>query len=194
MENQNVRELVSILRGLREELIGLKGLDVNNKERYLVFPPASVEEVTRFEQIGRKYPPSYRNFLELHNGWLGFWPDWSLVGVPRDDNRFMYEDIEQTLSIIPDELNEEEQAKLSEREKTDPSRILATNHTIFATDFNGGLMVFDQNRIDSDGEMEAVWVGYIYHVERRYPNFISLLDYATNDTRSDIAKLRAKER
>jgi len=71
-------------------------------------------------------------------------------------------------------------------------RILATNHLIFATDFNGGLMVFDQNRRDSGGEMEVARVGYIYNVTRRYPNFISLLEYAIDDTRLDVEKLRNK--
>lgn len=194
MKKDKIRELILTLRGLREELITLKGRDITDEKRYRLYPPVDAKEVTRFEQQSRiTFPPSYRAFLELHNGWLGFWPDWSLVGVPREDNTNMYKDIEQTLKIIPDELNEEEQSKLSIEEKTDPARILATNHAIFSTDFNGSLMVFDRNRVDSNGEMEAVWVRYIYHVERRYPNFISLLEYAINDTKSDIEKLRARK-
>jgi hypothetical protein len=186
-----VRELVAEMRRLREEEIALRGKSVNDTAQYRLYAPADDATITEHEaSSGAQYSPAYREFLEMSNGWLGFWPDWSLIGVPRAENRDMYADVSDTLSIIPDELDASEQAKLIEEEKHDAKRILATNHMIFATNFNGGLMVFDRNRVDVAGEPEAVWVGYIYHVERRYPSFAALLEYAIADTRKEIARLR----
>jgi hypothetical protein len=190
----SVSELVSEMRELRAQELKLEGRDPSDAARNRTYSPASADEVAAYESAsGFPYPPSYREFLGISNGWLGFWPDWTLVGVPRDDNQDAYKDISATTDIIPDELNKAQQEELKQQEKVDASRILALNHMIFATDFNGGLMVFDRNRTDIAGEMQAVWVGYIYHVERRYPNFTALLEYAVNDTKKSIAKLQGQQ-
>src|SRR5215472_10385733 len=126
----SVIDLIGEMRRLREEEIALKGLNANDPSRYRLYAPADDASIAAHERDKIPYPPSYREFLKVSNGWLGFWPDWSLVGIPSDENGDMYRDIGDTLNIIPDELDATEQAQLTEEEKEDPKRILATNHMI----------------------------------------------------------------
>ncbi len=51
-------------------------------ERSKPFPPATVAEIAAFEaKLGYALPPSYREFLRLHNGWQCFWGDSWIAGV-----------------------------------------------------------------------------------------------------------------
>jgi hypothetical protein len=113
-----------------------------------------------------------------------------LVGVPRDDNEDMYDDIQQNVDLLPDVVGQEELDELVGKERTTPDQILLTNHAILATDFNGSFLVFDSNRSDCDHEPEIAWVEYLQHVERRWPNFESLIHAAIEDTKSELEELR----
>jgi cell wall assembly regulator SMI1 len=188
-----IRELCDHLDDRRRRLIKLRGRNPDDTQRYQLYPPVEPAEIDAAEErCGLPYPPSYRRFLELHNGWLGFWSDWSLVGIRRADNEAMYEDIRHTLQLLPTVADRETRSELPEREKADPSVMLVTNHLILGTDFNGSMLVFDGNRIDAQGEPEIAWVQYVMHVTRRWPNFEALLRDAIDDTEADIAELSGK--
>ena len=188
--DNEINELCDKLDKLRMKLIELEGDDPYDHEEYFLYPPTSSTEISNFESQSKfKYPKSYRSFMQYHNGWLGFWPDWSLTGIPRNDNKKMYEDINNTIRLLPSIVNEKTRAKLSEQEKDDPNVILITNHLVLGTDFNGSLLIFDRNRISTDGEPEIAWVHYGMHVERRWNNFKTLVEDAIRDTKMDIAEL-----
>ena len=194
MDAKRVRELVETLDNLRRERIKLTGRDPNDHTKYFLYPPVNSKTIALSEkQSGFRYPKSYRSFLALHNGWLGFWPDWTLVGIPRPDNEAMYKDIAMNLDLLPKVVDSKTLQELPEREKTDPNRMLLTNHAILATDFNGSFLIFDRNRIGQDGEPEVAWVHYLQHVERRWSNFEALMVDAIRDTEADVTRLRSQK-
>ena len=188
MDTTRLKELVAELDGMRRRLMELRGKNPGDRARYILHPPAGDAEIDAEERrTGFPYPPSYRAFLKLHNGWLGFWPDWSLVGVARKDTSAMHKDVKNTCSLLSTVATREQRDKLPEEEKTDPRTILITNHAVLATDFNGSVLLFDRNRVKA-GEPEVAWVHYVMHVERRWPDFEALLNDAIADTRANVEK------
>ncbi len=193
MEEQGLKEMLARLDALRRQCMSRAGEDPEDRGKYWLYPAAGEEEIARYEkEAGRPYPPVYRAFLRIHNGWLGFWPDWSLAGVPRDDNVEMYEDIASNLEGIEDVATPEQIEELPEQEKKDASVVLLSNHTILGTDFNGGVLIFDRNRVGPDGEPEVAWVEDVMHVERRWANFAELLQDAVRGAENELAELRGR--
>jgi hypothetical protein len=193
MDAERVRALTDKLDGLRRKLMELEGKDVNDTEKYCLYPPVDASAITRAEETsGLVYPASYRSFLEQHNGWLGFWPSWSLVGIEAEYNRKMVKNVKDTMELLNTVADAEEQAELAENEKTDPDVILVTNHPVLGTDFNGSLLLLDRNRLGADGKPEIAWLIDGMHVERRWTNLEELMLEAIKDTEDDIAKLSAK--
>ena len=191
MKAERLAQLVNELHSLRSDQITLEGDDPSDEEEYRMYAPASGDAIQDAEgRCGRPYPQSYRVFLRLYNGWLGFWPDWSLVGVSREDNQDMYDDIQLNVDLLPDVVGEEEMNELVEKERSDPDLILLTNHMILATDFNGSFLLFDSNRTTGGDEPEIAWVQNLQHVERRWSNFEALLRAAIEDTNLELAELR----
>src|SRR6476469_5995250 len=141
MDTGRIAGLVSELDDLRRRLMQARGKDPRDKSRYLMNPPATDADIdTEERRTGFAYPPSYRAFLKLHNGWLGFWPDWRLVGVQRKDTAAMHKDVKNTFSLLSTVATREQREKLPEEEKKDPRTILITNHPVLGTDFNGSLL------------------------------------------------------
>ena len=89
---------------------------------------------------------------------------------------------------MPDVADAEALENLKREESSDDTLIAITNHPIFGVDFNGGLLAFDRNRRDGDGEPQVVWVRYLTSVERRFDSFRALLQAALADTKSDVDK------
>lgn len=187
MDRAKLEGYISELKQLRIQLMIADDEDPNDTEEFELFTPAEEPEIDRFlqEQNGR-ISNSFRTFLMLHNGWRGFWPDWSLVGVPSDANQDMYDDIQMNLDLLPDVVGDDETRELQEKEKVDPEVIALENHVILATDFNGSFLVFDNNRINESGEHEIAWVENLMHVERRWTDFESLFQNAIASTKEDI--------
>lgn len=181
-----LQNAISTLDSLRRKLMLKEGDDPSDETEYHLNPPANKEEIERAKAPFRSYSSLFENFLKLHNGWLGFWPDWSLVGVQRDDTEAMYSDINENLRRLTKVVPREDLERLPQLEKENPDRILITNHPIIGADFNGSFLVLDQNRGDADGEPEIAWVIYLNHVQRRWKNFGELLQNAITDTRFDL--------
>jgi hypothetical protein len=184
MTHDELQNLISTLDSVRRELIVKRGENPADEKEYHLYPPARMEQVRQGEaEFGHSYSPLFRDFLTLHNGWFRFWPDWSLVGVRRDDNTAAYAHIDEALGELELVVTPQDLKALPQLEKEKPSRILITNHPIIGTDFNGNFLVLDQNRIDAEGEPEVAWVIYLNHVERRWKNFAQLLQNAITSTR-----------
>jgi hypothetical protein len=184
MTHEELQNAISTLDLLRRQLIIKDGDNPDDKKEYVLYPPAAIEEIQQEEaKLGHAYSPLYREFLRLHNGWFRFWPDWSLVGVRREDTSRAYSYIDKALEELELVVTPEDIRVLPQLEKDDPDRILITNHTIIGTDFNGSFLVLDRNRVATDGEPEVAWVIYLNHVERRWKNFAELMDNAITRTR-----------
>lgn len=57
--------------------------------------PATVEQINQLTaRLGKPLPPSYRAFLELHNGWSDFEGDGKLLAVEDHDSEWVQEKIQ----------------------------------------------------------------------------------------------------
>ena len=187
MTREELEDSITTLDSLRRELILRRGDNPNDENEYRLYPPASSQLIQHAEsQLGKPYSPLFREFLTLHNGWHRFWPDWSLVGVRRDDNVKAFAHIDEALSELELVITPQDLEALPRLERENPARIMITNHPIIGTDFNGNFLQLDQNRVGADGEPEVVWVIYLNHVERRWKNFAELLQNAITSTRMKL--------
>src|SRR5947209_2391129 len=136
---QAVREQVSTLveqmRRVRQERIDLEDWGSDMK----LGPATSAEEIRAAEKrLKFDFPPSYRAFLELHNGWFEFWPDWSLLGISGRRTDKMLKDANRSMEMYREVLHrdgEQKAEELKQRERKDRKVLYAPHHPIMATDF-----------------------------------------------------------
>jgi hypothetical protein len=166
-------------------------------------PPATPAQIATGERRAKmKFPRSYRTFLAMHNGWLGFWPDWSLLGVSGRITDEMRRDVRQSLQLAKDaidndaEMDDREPAEawaaLERDERRSPNVIHPLRHPVLGTDFNVGLLLFDRNRVgNGEPQVAAVRNG---HLEQRWRSFEHLLAAARDDLRTAGPKSEAAPR
>jgi hypothetical protein len=193
LNRREIENLVAKLDRLRREQITLEGDDPDNTKEYCLYSPAALAAIEMAEEkTGWPFPPSFKLFLTLHNGWLACWPDWTLVGLSGKENKAAFGDIAATVKRLPVVANKADVEKLRQDEKRKKDVMLVTNHAALGTDFNGGLLLADRNRIGKDGEHQIAWVADGMVVQRRWPNFGAFLKEAISDTQDEIKDLRKK--
>jgi hypothetical protein len=181
----NLKEVVDDLYGTYLEISKYMGIEVETR----LLPGATEAAISKFEKDRKvKFPPSYREFLKLHNGWIGFLGDYSLIGVS---------DFEEALNAIDFIKAEFARCWAGNRHSTDPkyiadyeasgakmSETLADAHiylptkTIFGVGYMNHSLVFDDRTRTPDGEMEVLHVTPDWEIGNRYANFEQMLrDY-----------------
>jgi hypothetical protein len=164
----------------------------------VLHPPATAEAVQAFEaDQGIRFPPSYRAFLLLHNGWQDYAYGFTLIGVSGGHTERALQDIEETIDIWKDAWTDaygpatEESVTRYERRgdgrnplEADGSPYLP-NELPFGTNFNGGLLFFRRSAPPDDGELEVFAWETDCGVRARYPSFVAML-------KSDMAQLLAE--
>jgi hypothetical protein len=74
-------KMIKIINLIQERDDLLRSFNVDSKafkpeaEKSILNKPASHEEIIDLENMIGSLPPTYKTFLEIHNGWKGF-PDW----------------------------------------------------------------------------------------------------------------------
>jgi hypothetical protein len=159
---------------------------------YCRYEAATLQELAQGEKYWRRsYPPSYRAFLQQQNGWLRFGLGWTLVGVPRAENKRHFGEVDKALRQIPVVTSADERRVLGERQKRDTKVILPTEHMAIGTDFNYAVLVFDQYRISRSEEPEVVWVRHGIHVEERWKTFEAFVRDAVARTQRNLTQLKS---
>jgi len=195
-----VAGLVEKLKSLRQELINVTQFD----DGMQLGQPTSEEDICIAEQRNDfKFPPSYRAFLKLHNGWHLFWPDWCILGVSGKLNDKMLADAKKTMAIyskiiehkaaLDKEPIEERVSLLKKEELVDPEVVYPSHHIVLCTDFNSGIMVFDRNRCRADGECEIIALRYA-EIQCRCKDFFDLFYSAIKDTREELKKEKQRRK
>jgi SMI1 / KNR4 family (SUKH-1) len=182
----SLKELVDDLYHTYLEILKYMGIEVETR----LLPGATEAAISKFEKDRKvRFPPSYRKFLRLHNGWIGFLGDYSLVGVS---------DFEEALNSIDMIKAEFARCWAGNRHSTDPKYIadyeaggakrgvtLADAHiylptkTVFGVGYMNHFLVFDDRPRTPDGEMEVLHVTPEWEVGNRYTNFEQMLrDYS----------------
>jgi cell wall assembly regulator SMI1 len=190
-----IKQMKPLLETLGEILAEIDRIE-EPKRASEPYPPAAEDEIAAAEKrLGHAFPPSYRAFLQLHNGWHRFRYDWSVVGVSGPGYVDAHKDIIMYVNIYdksfrrgipcpPDELKE--------REPKDSTVIYFPDHYPIATNFNGDYLVIDRNRQRDAGEYEIARVELGYSVVKRYPDFMAYVDDTLKFMRSALKEVGGK--
>jgi SMI1 / KNR4 family (SUKH-1) len=159
-------EIHAKLQKLIHELIEAKReyyrLAFDREPRMKLGAPCSPEQLARLAAIlGKPLPPSYRAFLELHNGWDGFDGDTKLLAVEDHEQAWVKNRV-KTLSSLLEEYADENPFK----EGAMPV-LLGEDERAFT--------VLDPRKVRKNGEMDFVTFDLMQEQDR-FKDFISFLE------------------
>ncbi|MFI7321895.1 SMI1/KNR4 family protein [Streptomyces venezuelae] len=151
------------------------------RDRWLGFPPASEERIAAMEQrLGRRMPPSYREFLGVSDGWQhagGFVT--LLAGVAEA----RWHDNESGLADMFEEYLDEDSGPDERREAGLWRRGLQLD-----VESDGTYVVLDPEDVDEDGEWAVyTWAGWRAAPPARFANFGEFM----RDMHREFHRLRA---
>ena len=87
-----------------------------------------------------KFPPTYRAFLKIHNGWRGFPIDFAMFGVSGAGYLRPAKELASYLKVFERTFRRQGRTHvedLKRKEKSDQNVIYMPHHPSIATDFNG---------------------------------------------------------
>ncbi|MFF0737896.1 SMI1/KNR4 family protein [Streptomyces chartreusis] len=150
--------------------------------RWLGFPPASEERIAAMEErLGRRMPPSYREFLKVSDGWRhagGF--VWLLAGI----EGARWHDNESGLADLFEEYLDEDAGPEERREADLWRRGLQLD---VESDITHVLM--DPEDVDEDGEWAVyTWASWRASPPERHENFLEFMQ----DVYREFHSLRAR--
>jgi hypothetical protein len=142
---------------------------------------------------GAPFPPSYKRFLKMHNGWSGYVAGFTLVGVGGKHTTDARRDIRETLEIVADAWK----APRAKPGQGTPAKVVGAggddgaavvDMIPFGTDFNGALLLFDPRTRRKDGEMEVL-LHDTSGPSKRYRGFMEMLRGDYREISQDVRKL-----
>ncbi|HEY6079859.1 MAG TPA: SMI1/KNR4 family protein [Polyangiaceae bacterium] len=144
-------------------------------------PAASEVALAKAEQrLGRALPPSYREFLALHDGWPRFFNGASLLGTANLGLR-QYEDLARAVF---------EAAETPVPDLGPPRRPRARSLIPFGADLEGTtLFAFNPAVTQADGEYEVI--AWVNEIGVRQPSFRAFLEFVLDVGSQDVADLSA---
>jgi len=132
------------------------------------------------ERIGHRLPPSYREFLALHDGWPRFFDGASLLGTATLGHR-KYEDLARAAF---------EAAETPLPELGPPRRPRARTLIPFGADLEGTtLFAFNPSVVQPNGEYEVI--AWVNELGVRHPSFSAFLEWILELAEQDRADLTA---
>ncbi|HYQ40369.1 MAG TPA: SMI1/KNR4 family protein [Polyangiaceae bacterium] len=128
------------------------------------------------ERIGQRLPPSYREFLAVHDGWPRFFEGATLLGTANLGKR-MYEDMARAVF---------EAAETPVPHIGPPSRAQRAPIVPFGIDLQGTtLFAFNPAVVRADGECEVV--AWVNEVGVRSDSFTGFLEFVVEMCESELA-------
>jgi len=184
----DLHRLVEDLQRVSEQLADAEG---RHTRPTLHGAPSGVALTAALARLPMAAPPSFRAFLERHNGWQNFWNGFTIMGADgahtfaalADIAIMVNEDVGALARIDPPDLT-----AMTRREDGDKGFVFLPNHIVFATDHAGQLLVFDRRTARRDGEMEVV-VWTPGGIAERHVNFGALLAEALEQARTELAMI-----
>ncbi len=131
-------------------------------------PGASQASIRAAEaRLGRPLPPSYREFLQLHDGWPRFYDGATLLGTVNLGRR-MYDDLARAAF---------EAAETPEPEFGPPSRFKPKVLIPFGIDMAATtLFVFNPSAVDEHGEYEVIaWINELGVRRSSFESFLEMI-------------------
>lgn len=138
--------------------------------------PCSPTEIGTLERrVGKPLPPTYRAFLEAHNGWEEFEGDFKILAVEDHDVPWVKGRIEELSGFF--------------RTMTPEDPLTTWAFVIAIGETSGRLAVLDKRTKDDAGEMEVVTFEYT-NQEYRFPTFADFLEHELEIERDIVKDLR----
>jgi len=135
--------------------------------------PSSPKQIATLERIlGKPMPPSYRAFLELHNGWNKFDGGAKLLAVEDQGSAWVKKRLEDLDTLF----YEEEEGENPFKEGAIPV-LLGEDELNF--------LVLDPRTVRQNGEMDFIQFD-LTEEEERFKDFTSFLEHKLNLTREII--------
>ncbi|MGF9759338.1 SMI1/KNR4 family protein [Microvirga sp. 0TCS3.31] len=125
--------------------------------------PCSPQQIAVLEKkLGKSLPPSYKAFIQLHNGWSHFAGDAKLLSMEDHQSEWVKERLADMEELFPEfgQENPFEQGALPVLLGEDSNQVL----------------YLDPRTVRRDGEMDFVLLD-ITTEERRFPDFTSFLSH-----------------
>ncbi|MCN9241636.1 SMI1/KNR4 family protein [Streptomyces sp. RY43-2] len=139
------------------------------RARWLGFPPASEERIAAMEKrLGRRMPPSYREFLKVSDGWRNAGEFvWLLAGT--EDARW-HNDESQLADVFEEYLDED--AGPEERREVDIWR----RGLQLDVESDATYVLMDPEDVDDNGEWAVyTWASWRAAPPNRYANFLEFM-------------------
>ncbi|MFC8392531.1 MULTISPECIES: SMI1/KNR4 family protein [unclassified Streptomyces] len=152
--------------------------------RWLGFPPASEERITALEKrLGRRMPPSYREFLKVSDGWRHAGGFVSLLAGTADAR---WHDDESGLAVMFEEYLDEDAGPEERREVDIWRRGLQLDVESDVT-----YVLLDPEDVDEDGEWAVyTWASWRAESPERHASFLAFMQ----DMHREFHSLRAQPR
>lgn len=152
--------LETLIREIMEAMLEYDRLAFDEEQPHELGPPASPKQIAKLEGIlGKSLPPSYRAFLELHNGWSDFDGSAKLLAVEDHGSKWVKERL-QAFALGFKGIAE------------NPFEIGAIPVLLGMHEFN--FLVLDPGKVRKNGEMDFVMYDAT-EVEERFKDFTSYL-------------------
>jgi cell wall assembly regulator SMI1 len=175
--------------------------DLDNREgrsgRSKPYEPGSAADIAAAEKrLKFTFPPSYAEFLRVHNGWDGFnGGDIGVLGVSGPGWKKAQAQWKADLAMFEKSYRrrgKNHAEELRENSKKDADVMYVPEHIPVATNFNGDWWVFDQNHKSSGGEYEIARVAHGEDVESRDKTFQDFVEENVRRVQGKLRKLGAK--
>jgi len=147
-----------------------------------LFPPAQDADISRMSDLlPVPLPPSYREFLRVTNGCLGFWARFALLGGTTETQepiRIATQDATDFLEQYvrgPDGSVTTDAILQFERGDDLDEQLYVPGHLVFGANQGGEFFVFDDRETRADGEYEVVHYKYDTGVYKRFADFETFL-------------------
>lgn len=164
--------LPELIAQLAEALRAYDRLAFDEEYDHPLGKPCSDRQLATLEKrLGKPLPPSYREFLKLHNGWGELSGDAKLLSVEDQRAEWVEEHLEDLQEIF-DDLDQE-----------NPFENGAL--PVFLGEDSNQCLYVDPHTVRSNGEMDFVALD-ITTEERRFPDFTSFLIHKLNLLRDMI--------
>jgi cell wall assembly regulator SMI1 len=188
-----MKDLPSLLESLSAEIRAVDEMEgvVSPPAKRRQFPPAKDPDLAAYEKRwGFALPPSYVEFLRIHNGWEGINAgDLSVIGVSGPGYAPARKEFDRYSGVIEKEYKRKGKdyaAQLQKRESSDSKVIYLPNHIPIALDYNGTYWVFDKNRPTRNGEYSIAVVKGGEEVIARFENSYQFLQAVANSVSKQL--------
>jgi SMI1/KNR4 family protein SUKH-1 len=147
-----------------------------------LMPPATEEEIEVLsKECPFPLPPSYIQFLQLHNGCLNFWLRYALLGTKGEPKEIVFAAIEDAQEFMNERIIDlykgitPETIAQFEVPTSNMERLYLPNHTVFGANKRGAFLLFNEKEQTPDREYQVIGYTYDGGIDDRYSDFPSFL-------------------